>query len=44
MYEKALANEAVLDHCKEMVRSSLLPRVASHILNLESLQKRANAS
>ena len=43
MYEKALANGAVLDHCKEMVRSSLLPRVSSHILNLESLQKRAGA-
>ena len=44
MYEKALANDAVLDDCKEMVRSSLLPRVASHILNLESLQKRAKVS
>jgi len=44
MYEKALANETVLEHCKELVRSSLLPRVSSHILNLESLQKRAKAS
>ncbi len=40
MYENALENDAVLGDCKEMIRSSLLPRVSSHILNLESLQKR----
>jgi len=44
MYEKALENDDVLGECKEMIRSSLLPRVSSHILNLESLQKRAKAS
>ena len=44
MYEKALENPEVLFDCKEMIRTSLLPRVASHILNLESLQKRAKAS
>lgn len=44
LYEKALENDSVLPECKEMIRSSLLPRVSSHILNLESLQKRAKAS
>lgn len=44
MYEKALGNPEALYECKEMIRTSLLPRVSSHILNLESLQKRAKAS
>lgn len=43
MYEKALEDPDALYECREMIRSSLLPRVASHILNLESLQKRAKA-
>lgn len=44
MYEKALENDDVIEDCRALIRSSLLPRISSHILNLESLQKRAKAS
>jgi hypothetical protein len=41
MDEKAIENDFVLGDGKETIRTALLPRIASHLLNLESLQKRA---
>ncbi len=37
-YEDALKDEDVMDPCKEMIRSELLPRVNHHIATLERLE------
>ena len=40
-YESALADEQVMEGCKTLIRSTLLPRLGQHISILERLQKAA---
>jgi hypothetical protein len=40
-YESALEDEDVMSECKQMIRSSLLPKVIEHIDILNQLQKAA---
>ncbi|MEP2775519.1 MAG: DUF2383 domain-containing protein [Luteolibacter sp.] len=37
-YTDALENDSVMDACKNMIRTELLPRVESHIRTLERLE------
>lgn len=37
-YQRALANEDVMDSCKVLISTELLPRVESHISTLERLE------